>query len=57
MDCKRICETILTVPYDCGEADGIKGEKTEQSIKNFQADKGLEANGIVGPKTKEALGL
>ncbi|WP_281253630.1 hypothetical protein SPSIL_014730 [Sporomusa silvacetica DSM 10669] len=56
-DIKLVQQRLNELGYDCGEADGIKGEKTEQAIKNFQSDKGLESDGIVGPKTKEALGL
>ena len=35
--------------------DGISGPQTEAAIKQFQRDNGLEANGIVGPQTRQAL--
>lgn len=36
-------------------ADGKFGAKTENAVKAFQKDHGLTADGIVGPKTWEAL--
>lgn len=36
-------------------ADGIFGSFTEQEVKRFQEDKGLDVDGVVGNKTKEAL--
>lgn len=37
--------------------DGDFGPSTEQVVKNFQRDAGLVADGHVGPRTREALGL
>lgn len=34
-----------------GPADGIFGRRTERATKQFQKDRGLEPDGIVGPKT------
>lgn len=36
--------------------DGIFGKITEEAVKNFQHDSGLNPDGIVGPKTWAALG-
>ena len=33
------------------------GNKTSIAVKNFQTDKGLTVDGIVGRKTAEALGF
>lgn len=43
--------------YKCGKADGIIGRNTKAAIKDFQKDKGLVVDGIVGSKTLKALGL
>jgi len=38
-------------------ADGIFGPLTQKAVINFQKSKGLVPDGIVGPKTKAALGF
>jgi peptidoglycan hydrolase-like protein with peptidoglycan-binding domain len=41
--------------FNCGEVDGIFGKGTKGQVIAFQKAKGLGADGIVGPKTREAL--
>lgn len=39
------------------EEDGIFGRLTEEAVKDYQASHGLTADGVVGPKTWESLGV
>ena len=38
-------------------ADGIFGKGTESSVKKWQSENGLVADGIVGPATWDVMGL
>lgn len=48
---------LIQLGYDLTPygADGKFGAKTEEAVKQFQRDKGLSVDGIVGPKTWAAL--
>lgn len=41
--------------YDCGGIDGIWGEQSRAAAAAFQADHGLEADGIFGTLTEEKI--
>lgn len=41
--------------YDCGQADGIFGTKTNAAVRNCQKTNGLEMDGIAGPDTMSCL--
>lgn len=56
-DVEILQETLNNKGYNCGDADGIFGKKTDIAVRNFQSDKGLTVDGIVGRKTAEALGF
>lgn len=46
---------LLSLKYDVGSVDGIYGNKTMIAVQEFQRDKHLQIDGIVGPQTQEAL--
>ncbi len=46
---------LIDAGYLAGGADGIFGSATKDAVKRFQADKGLEIDGIVGAQTMAAL--
>ncbi|MBO7358660.1 MAG: peptidoglycan-binding protein [Clostridia bacterium] len=51
-DAVRLLQEILnTLGYECGKTDGIFGKNTLSAVKKYQADNGLEADGIAGPLT------
>lgn len=54
---KRMQRLLIVLGYDVGRtgADGIFGSATESAVMAFQADHGLKADGICGPKTWAAL--
>lgn len=43
--------------HDPGPIDGIWGNRTQASVLAFQAERGLQVDGIVGPQTRAALGI
>lgn len=52
---KRIQQALKEKGHDPGEIDGIWGRNTIAAVKQFQQEKGLEVDGIVGPQTTAAL--
>ncbi|TQL62886.1 peptidoglycan-binding protein [Propioniferax innocua] len=42
--------------YNAGSIDGVFGAQTKQAVEQFQADQGLEVDGVVGTNTWKALG-
>ena len=54
-DVRGVQHKLESRGYDTGGADGVYGPKTEKAVIAFQQSAGLEADGIVGPKTWIAL--
>lgn len=50
-----IQKRLVELSYNISNLDGDFGPETETAIKRFQADKGLEVDGIVGDETYRAL--
>ncbi|NES81367.1 MAG: peptidoglycan-binding protein [Moorea sp. SIO2B7] len=50
-------QALINKGFSPGSADGIFGSNTDTQVRNFQKNKGLVADGIVGPSTGRALGL
>lgn len=43
--------------FDPGPIDGIDGPRTRAALQEFQRKQNLEADGKLGPQTRDALGL
>lgn len=52
---KEIQKALKGQGFDPGPVDGIWGRKTIVALRDFQSKKGLEVDGVVGPKTLAAL--
>ena len=54
-DVVTLQQALAELGYLSGAADGNFGTGTQTAVKKFQTDQGLEADGIAGKKTLEAL--
>jgi uncharacterized protein (TIGR02594 family) len=52
---REIQQALKDKGFDPGQIDGVWGRKTFAAVKQFQAQRGLPADGIVGPRTTAAL--
>jgi peptidoglycan hydrolase-like protein with peptidoglycan-binding domain len=52
---RRVQKRLTLAGYDTGGVDGIFGPATEAGVKALQRDGGLVEDGIVGPKTWDAI--
>jgi peptidoglycan L-alanyl-D-glutamate endopeptidase CwlK len=56
-DVKILQESLKRRGFNPGQADGDFGPATKAALIGFQKSEGLLADGVVGPKTRHALGL
>lgn len=54
---RRVQQKLRQWGYYDGDVDGVFGQATYDAIVHFQKKNGLTADGVVGAKTLEALGL
>ncbi len=57
VETKRFQMALKRAGFNPGVIDGRWGSKTAYALKRFQAAKGLQVDGIPGPKTRHALGF
>lgn len=50
-----IQHALTYLGYPVGQIDGIFGPNTEEAVRKFQRENGLQNDGVVGPETMAAL--
>lgn len=56
-DVKTMQQKLIRWGYLKGSADGVFGAKTKSAVVSFQKKNGLNADGVVGKATAQAMGL
>lgn len=54
---KKIQNVLKDQGYYDGAIDGIFGNKTKNAVTQYQKEKGLSVDGVVGPKTLQSMGI
>jgi len=54
---KNVQQALRDKGFDPGSVDGVNGPGTRAALKKFQAQQNLAADGRIGPKTLDALGV
>lgn len=54
---KQVQEKLSQQGYEVGPVDGIFGPKTQQALRKFQEDKGVQPTGQIDQQTMAALGI
>lgn len=58
-DVRQVQQALIEAGFDVGadRADGIFGKGMDRAVREFQQQKGLTADGIVGDETRRVLGV
>lgn len=56
-DVKTVQDKLLRWKYYDGSVDGVYGARTYRAVRRFQQKNGLNADGVVGPSTAQAMGI
>jgi peptidoglycan hydrolase-like protein with peptidoglycan-binding domain len=58
-DVRQVQKALIKEGFDVGfdGADGIFGQGTDKAVREFQQQKGLTVDGIVGAETRRVLGV
>nr|WP_272507507.1 M14 family metallopeptidase [Clostridium aestuarii] len=51
----KVQAVLNKIGYKAGPVDGIFGSKTEDAVLRFQTNNGIQATGVIGPKTWSVL--
>lgn len=54
---KAVQRALTDAGYNPGPVDGIEGSKTSAALEDYQRDKQLTVDGVIGTETLESLGL
>ena len=54
---KELQQKLTAAGFSTQGSDGVYGQNTQDAVKAFQQARNLNADGIAGPKTLEALGI
>ncbi len=54
-DVRELQATLNNVGFNAGRVSGVLGEQTNNAVRDFQRNVGLDADGIVGETTVQAL--
>ncbi|MEX5635487.1 N-acetylmuramoyl-L-alanine amidase [Parafrankia sp. FMc2] len=54
-DVAALQERLSNMGFDVGRADGIFGARTDAAVRDFQRNRGLDPDGLCGPRTLREL--
>jgi peptidoglycan hydrolase-like protein with peptidoglycan-binding domain len=54
---KNVQQALKDKGFDPGAIDGVNGPTTRSALKKYQAQQNLTADGRIGPKTLDSLGV